>query len=313
MQEDDRSFIGLTLSILIHVAVILLLIFMPKLPEPERREVTEITIIDNSKKAQAFVTDTDVPKKDLIEDMKEKAKYLSKETKRVKEEVKARNNGRTQNSDLNSVPNPTLEAPSSQGAKKTAGQGKGGEKTKNQQQKPKDQEIHSSMAGLQPKPKQVSGMGGPGEEGMGRNIVMGGSALAEYIPGVKEGGFTALNTDQFTYYTFFARINEQVRYRWVSLVRSYIGGLSETALNQLSQYQRVYQIEIVLSDTGQYMKGFIHHSSGEQALDMTAIDAFQAAAPFLNPPKGLVEDDGYIHLHYSFLIEFRPRNGLGSN
>ena len=309
-EEQDSSFWGLTLSILLHIALILLLIFMPKPEEPLRPDKTEITILDpaDAKKAQAFVTDTKIPKEDLIEKLKEKAKFLSKEAKRVKEEVKAHNNGRTQNQDLNTLPMPTLDSPSAMGKNEhQQGGGKPGSR-----KKPEQQEVQSSLTGLQPKPKQIGG-NSSAQEGFGKNLVIGSSSLAEYIPGIKEGGFTALNTDQFTYYTFFERVNEQVRYRWVSFVRSYLGGLSDAQMNQLAKYQRVYQIEIVLNGEGQYLKGFIHRTSGDNALDMTAIDAFQGAAPFLNPPKGLVEDDGNIHLHYSFIVEFRPRTGLGAN
>ena len=46
-EEEDSSFWGLTLSILLHIAVILLLIFMPKPEEPERPDRTEITILDH--------------------------------------------------------------------------------------------------------------------------------------------------------------------------------------------------------------------------------------------------------------------------
>ena len=263
------------------------------------------------KKVQSFVTDTQIPKEDLLKDLKEKAKFLSKEAKRVKEEVKAHNNGRTQNQDLNSIPTPTLDNPSAMGSQHQQGQAKPGSQ-KNQQSQSRPDEVQSSLAGLKPKPTQVGGMNGA-QEGFGKNLVIGSSSLAEYIPGIKEGGFTALNTDQFTYYTFFERVNEQVRYRWVSFVRNYIASLSDSKLNELAKYQRVYQIEIVLSGEGQYLKGFIHHSSGDNALDITAIDAFQGAAPFLNPPKGLIEEDGNIHLHYSFIVEFRPRTGLGAN
>jgi hypothetical protein len=307
MQEEDKSFQGLILSIVIHVAIVLLALFLPKPDDSARPDKTEITILDG-KTPQAFATDTDVKAKDLIEDLKKKAKYLSKVTKRVKEETKAHNTGRTQNSDLNALPTPTLQPPSSQGIKQQAGNGKPGPKNKESS----EEDVHSSFEGLKPKPRNMGGMGGQ-QEGLGRNLVIGGSSVAEYIPGVKEGSFTALNTDQFTYYTFFSRVNEQVRYRWVELIRRYIDGLTPGALATLSAYERTYQIEIVLNGEGAYLKGFIHHSSGDQPLDMTAIDAFQGAAPFLNPPKGLVEDDGNIHLHYNFIVDFRPRTGLMPN
>jgi hypothetical protein len=226
--------------------------------------------------------------------------------KRVVAIVPAAGAARTQNNPNNV---PSLQEQQEQGRSEKHGQAKSGGK----QGDPRPQ-IHSSMAGLQPKP-QTMGSGGPAgaQEGFGKNLVIGSSSIAQYLPGVREGAFTALNTDQFTYYTFFQRMNEQVRYRWVALVRSFLSSLSEPDLTRMSKSDKTFQIEIVLDQDGKYMKGFIHHSSGEHPIDMTAIDAFQAAAPFPNPPKGLVEDDGFIHLHYNFLLMLQPRTGLGAN
>lgn len=305
--QEDKSFLGLTLSILIHIALVLLILFLPKLNLiPERERPTEITIIDNNKKSQAFVDDVSIPKKDIVEELKEKAKLVSKFNKRVKEETVAKHIDRSKN---NPFDTPSLQEQQELGQSEKHGQTKAGSKTAESHP-----EIQSSMAGLQPKPQTLGSGGPPGAtEGFGKNIVMGASSIAQYIPGVKQGSFSALNTDQFTYYTFFERMNEQLRYRWVSLVRSYLNSLSETDLARLTRQDKYFQVEVVLDTDGKYMKGFIHHSSGEHPIDMTAIDAFQAAAPFPNPPKGLVEDDGYIHLHYNFLLMLQPRTGLGAN
>jgi protein TonB len=303
--QEDKSFLGLTLSILFHIAVVLFFLFLPKVDTTPREAPTEITILD-SKNAHQFVDNTDIPKKDLLEDLKEKAKFMSKMNKRVKEETAARRIERSKNTPFET---PSMEQQQEQGRSEKHGQAKSGGK-----QGEKHPEIQSSLQGLQPKP-QTLGSGGPpnAQEGFGKNVVMGASSIAQYIPGVKQGSFTALNTDQFTYYTFFERMNEQLRYRWVSLVRSYLNGLSEADLSKISRADKYFQIEVVLDTEGKYLKGFIHHSSGDHPIDMTAIDAFQAAAPFPNPPKGLVEDDGYIHLHYNFLLMLQPRTGLGAN
>lgn len=290
MQQEDKSFEGLIISLIIHVVLVLAYLFMPKPPIDEQPRPVEITIVE-PKKTQTFVTDTKIPQADLIKELRDKAKFLSKETRRVKKEIKSKHTGKTQN-DLLALPTPTLSEPQT-----TGGGGKPGE------------EVHSSLKGLVPKPKQV-GTNGVGQEGFGKNIVMGASSLAEHIPGISEGAFTALNTDQFTYYTFFSRVNEQVRYRWITYVRNYLDSLSEPVLSQMARTPKSFQIEIVLNSEGHYLKSFIHHTSGESSLDMTAVDAFQNAAPFLNPPKGLVEDDNLIHLHYNFLIEFKPRGSM---
>jgi protein TonB len=303
--QEDKSFIGLTLSILIHIALVLLIVLMPKPDSSSRETPTEVTILDN-RNAQSFVDETQVPKNDLLEDLKKKAKFVSKFNKRVKEETVAKHIDRSKNSPTDT---PALEQQQEMGQSNKHGQSKAGGRSGE-----RHPEIQSSFAGLQPKPQTLGSGGPPGAtEGFGKNIVMGASSISQYIPGVKQGSFSALNTDQFTYYTFFERVNEQLRYRWVSLVRSYLNGLSEAELSRLTKTDKYFQVEVVLDADGKYMKGFIHHSSGDQPIDMTAIDAFQAAAPFPHPPKGLVEDDGYIHLHYNFLLMLQPRTGLGAN
>lgn len=140
-----------------------------------------------------------------------------------------------------------------------------------------------------------------------RNTRMGDSSLAEYIPEVKVGGFTALNTDQFVHYTFYARTNEQIRNRWIMNVRNFLNLAPQTEINRLSQQPQVSQVEIVLDSNGRFVKALIHQHSQNPDVDQSAIEAFRQAAPLNNPPAEMIERDGFIHLHYAFHIHFRPR------
>jgi protein TonB len=300
--EEDKSFQGLTFSIVVHILIIVLLMFLPKPEIVVKERPTEITILDQgtSKNQKSFVADVSIPDKLLMDDLKKNAHYLSKVTRRVKEETRARHLGKTQNQPME-IPTLQPQQPSNLG-QHSAGNAKPGGKSA-------PQEIVSSLKGLQPKPHQANGSRGS-EEGLGRSLVLGPSSLGEHIPGVKDGSFTALNTDQFTYYTFFQRINEQLRPRWVNFVKNFIDTQSPTHLAQLARFELITQVEIVLSPDGQYQKGFIHRSSGDHTLDMTSIDAFQGATPFLNPPRGLVEDDGFIHLHYALVVELQQSAGI---
>ncbi len=239
---------------------------------------TEVTFIekDPNKRGKHFVTETE-KKQEVIEKLKDTADTLSALTKRVKKQMVARENGPTRNSKLQFKPAPV-------DAYRVAGR----------QQPPGDEGLASPNGAM-------------------RNVAIGGSSIAEYIPGVEEGAFTALNTDQLTYYTFFARVNEQVRNRWVSMIRNYMGSLSQEQLEHLSRADKQTIVEIVLSKTGEYIRSFLHSGSTVKALDLAASESFRAAAPFLNPPQGLVEADGYIHLRYVFMVRFRPSFGPGSN
>ncbi|HMN69995.1 MAG TPA: hypothetical protein PKC28_15745, partial [Bdellovibrionales bacterium] len=94
--------------------------------------------------------------------------------------------------------------------------------TKNVKQQTGQKGDPEGIAGDQSRGEGDEGFLRPGGGQAMRQVAIGQSSIAEFIPGIEEGAFTALNTDQFTYYTFFARMNEQVRNRWVSAVRAYM-------------------------------------------------------------------------------------------
>lgn len=282
----DRSFEGLLISFLLHIVLVVLFFNLPAPPPPKGDEKTEITIVDPTpihKKSQNIVTETEKKVEDL-KDLKDTADFLSQFTKRVKKQIIARENGPTKNSQPTPIPI-----------------------------KPRETSERNRVAGLdsQNDGRREDGIGlpPPGGNQALRQMAIGSSSIAEYVPGVEQGEFTALNTDQFTYYGFYARINDQVRNRWVSGIRSYVGSLSVEQQAALSKMDRQTVVEIILDKDGEYKTHVVHHSSGDRTLDQLTVSAFKSAAPFLNPPKGMIDSEGKIHLHYGFVVRFRPPLG----
>lgn len=267
MDRHDRSFHGLWLSIALHILLIWLILKAPQ-PGTPHNDTTEVTIIDSSEKSKSFVTETNL-KPEVEERLRDEADHLSQFTRRVKKQMKARESGRSQNAGQ-------LAKRSGMAVPKSGSE-------------PGEMDLRLNPGG-QPTPQPA----------------IGSSSLAERIPGVQEGSFTALNTDQFTYYAFFARMNEQIRSRWVAEVRRYVAGLSREQMQDLAKIDRETIVEIVLDERGHFMQSIVVHSSGFKALDITPVAAFKDASPFLNPPHGLIESDGYIHLKYGFFIRFQP-------
>jgi len=247
------------------------------------QDKTEITIVErdtksNDRKSRAFVTETEPDLKPALKELKDKADLLSQFTKRVKKQMRAAKDGPTRNLQ------PQIPKSAQPTAEKVAGQ------------ESRELQLPSPDGQFRP--------AGRGQQM--RTVAIGASSLAEYIPGVQEGAFTALNTDSFTYYAFFARMNEQVRNRWISLIRNYVGSLPPQKLEQLSRRERQSVIEIILSSDGRFETAVIQMSSGDESLDKIPAQSFEIAAPFPNPPRGLVEEDGKIHLKYAFVLQFRP-------
>lgn len=179
----------------------------------------------------------------------------------------------------------------------------------------KTQNASPSQVQIQPK---FNYKPDPGEvrpiDPMLKKQAIGYSQFAESIPGIEEGSFNSLNTDQLTYFSFYSRVNNQISSRWVSLVRNYLAGLSPAQIKALAQSDKRTVVEVLLDKDGNYFSSLIHSSSGVQALDEATYKAFRAAAPFLNPPVGLVqEEDGLIHLYYQFVVVFRPNPMAGGS
>lgn len=59
-------------------------------------------------------------------------------------------------------------------------------------------------------------------------------------------------------------------------------------------------------------------ASGFDDVDEAAIEAFRKAAPFPNPPKGMMDADGFVRIRWDFIltVEASPRiqfQAVGNN
>ncbi len=70
-----------------------------------------------------------------------------------------------------------------------------------------------------------------------------------------------------------------------------------------SSQDRITRVVIVLNEQGTLVGVQVIGASGVQDLDEAAIEAFRAAAPFPNPPKGIVDQDGKIKIRWDFILE----------
>jgi hypothetical protein len=291
---------GLLLSLFIHIGVYFGALhlptpirFLPSLPI----EVVYSRPPSSSKK-QSFVTDPDLGV--LEKEITESSRLLSKFTRRVKEESVARLNGPSHNR----PPGRPFARNSPQESKQI----KTSKIQKTHLKNWKDLKPQGDLFILKDsKPLDLPPRSAEGGISSSRTLAFGGSTNGEYIPNVREGEFTSLNTDQFLYYTFFARVNEQVRTRWVNAMAEYSSSLSNNELGKLALTPRITVVEVLLQSDGYLKDILINKESGSRGLDQTAILAFSKSAPFLNPPTDMIKEDGLIHLIYSFRVDWQPR------
>lgn len=149
---------------------------------------------------------------------------------------------------------------------------------------------------------QKDDLGNPGN-GDGNN---GGdrSQTNDYIKDVDQGLETLLNTREFKYYSYYNRIRKQLAQHWEGRVREKLSKMFNEGRAPASvESDRITKLMIVLNSAGTLVKVQVLRDSGISDLDDAAIEAFRAAAPFPNPPKGIIESDGTVKIRWDFVIE----------
>lgn len=117
---------------------------------------------------------------------------------------------------------------------------------------------------------------------------------------VEEGETTSLNSRKFRYWDFFNRVKDRVREHW----------RPQEVYRRRDPNGRVFGVQdrltvltVTLDDRGALQRLVTVKDSGADFLDEEARRAFEAAAPFPNPPVGLLDPSGQITFQFGFLFE----------
>ncbi len=141
--------------------------------------------------------------------------------------------------------------------------------------------------------------GRPGEQ----LVDNAGSATNDYLKDVKEGDRTMLSTKEFVYFGYYRRIRERLEVAWNSRLRSAMEGYMYGGRHLASNKNYVTGVVVVLDRTGTITAVQLMQASGAKDLDQAAVDAFNEAGPFPDPPSGLVDEKGEIRIPWSFILQ----------
>ena len=174
-----------------------------------------------------------------------------------------------------------------------------------------------AVGGMAPRPqRQAAGQNGEDGRPMAPSfggIERGQSTLGEQLPNdVKFGDFTALNTDRHLYYSFYARMEEKIRFRWITYARAAIFSVPQATIKNMGKDVFVTQLEILLDPKGHYVRSILYSGSGLTTLDDAPAQAFKDAADFPNAPPEMVKSDGFIHIYYAFSVNMGPASFAGN-
>jgi protein TonB len=130
-----------------------------------------------------------------------------------------------------------------------------------------------------------------------------GGSPEDYVKGVKESDRTLLNTKEYVFYGYFQRIRSRLDRAWIPILRVRLASLYKTGRQLASDMDHTTRVLVVLNDGGEVIGVKIKRESGTQDLDEAAIRAFNAAGPFPNPPKGIVDANNQVLIPWEFILK----------
>lgn len=129
-------------------------------------------------------------------------------------------------------------------------------------------------------------------------------------PEIDVGDMQNLNTDYNVYFTFYERMAQKIVWPWAQHV---VAGFEKLRMsNQLGPGSRAWitVIEVLLDEKGSVVSVQPLQLSGFFEIDSAPAKAFKQAKNFPNPPREMLEEDGYIHIRYKFIVYYNPKAGL---
>jgi TonB family protein len=124
----------------------------------------------------------------------------------------------------------------------------------------------------------------------------------DFVEDVPLGDMTNLNTTEFKYYGFYHRIRQKLEQHWGSSIRDKAKNLYRSGRRVPASDNLITSVSVTLNDKGQIVDMQIEGTSGVKELDQAAIESFNKAGPFPNPPKGLLVG-GRATIQWGFVVK----------
>lgn len=127
------------------------------------------------------------------------------------------------------------------------------------------------------------------------------SATNDHLEDIPLGDLTHLNTVEYKFYGYYHRIRQKLEGFWGRSVQEKAEALASEGRMIASDEAHITALRIVMDSNGQIVDVVILGSSGVKELDDAAIESFNEAGPFPNPPKDLIVD-GRVTIEWGFVV-----------
>ncbi|MCB9094883.1 MAG: TonB C-terminal domain-containing protein [Halobacteriovoraceae bacterium] len=128
------------------------------------------------------------------------------------------------------------------------------------------------------------------------------SSNNDFIEKLPLGEFSRLNTQEYQFYGFYFRIRQQLEDIWGVSLKEKAKMIFQQGRRLPASTNLITNLEITLDFKGKILKIKVMGTSGVKELDDAAIESFNEAGPFPNPPKELVKN-GLATIKWGFVVK----------
>lgn len=317
MKIQNKLRLAILLSFTLHFVLAGLLWLKPFASTPRApKQTVEVELLDVQQLAEALNKQKNQTKdpngqiveqseKALNDEVPEDARFLSRHNQRVVRETQAQLHGKFKNTD-ESAGKETNDRKLGKVTKESPSDDKETSKSSDDQKQIltsdngpalKSKSLKDLTPSFKPGPPRVE------SQDMAEGGGKGPSATDDHIKNVATGMQTLLSTREFVYYSYYNRIKDKLRQYWEPKIKEKMERIIRQGRTIASSSDRITKIIIILDREGTLVKVQVVGPSGVHDLDEAAVEAFKAAAPFPNPPHGIVEEDGTIRIRWDFILE----------
>lgn len=250
----------------------------------------------------------DQPDKALNNEVDDQAKFLSKNNQKVIKQTVAKNRGEFQNRAAQGPQGQRGSAePETNPLERFLPQFDAVKAVTDQKEREQEyeQDAEALMAQKKIEKTKVAAAAVKVEKGTGDDATKGSdtSQTLDYIKDLDPGLETLLSSKEFKYYTYFSRVRTQLNTHWTPKVRTKVTQMYRKGRRIAASEDMITRCLVTLDRSGKLVKVQIIGNSGVIELDEAAVEAFRSAAPFPNPPSGMVDGDGTIKIRWDFILE----------
>lgn len=128
------------------------------------------------------------------------------------------------------------------------------------------------------------------------------SSTNDYLEDIPPGDLTNLNTVEYKYYGYYHRIRQKLEQFWGRSLYEKAEQMAQDGRRVPASSELITALQITMDAEGNIIGINILGSSGIKELDDAAVESFNEAGPFPNPPRDLIVD-GKVTIEWGFVVQ----------